>query len=163
MTKDDIELAINTFADAAKRIQESGFDGIEIHSTHTNLINQFLSPCYNKRTDEYGGSLDNRMRFLVEIYYKIREKVGSKFAILVKLASNEFFEGELTFDETHLICKKLESIGVDAIDISSNIHSREKSMIGEEFYGYKLQEKGCFLRYAKIIYNEKEVVFMMLK
>lgn len=160
MTKEDIDLVVNAFADAAKRIQESGFDGVEIHGAHTYLINQFLSPYYNKRTDEYGGSLENRMRFLVEIYYKMREKVGNDFAILVKLTSSEFFQGGLTFDETRLICKKLESIGVDGIDISGNIHGKAKSMVGEEFDGYKLQEEGYFLEYAKIISKEVEMPIM---
>lgn len=160
MTKEDIDLVVNAFADAAKRIQEAGFDGIEIHGAHTYLINQFLSPYYNKRTDEYGGSLENRMRFLVEIYYKMREKVGNDFAILVKLTSSEFFEGGLTFDETRLICKKLEAIGVDGIDISGNIHGKAKSMVGEEFDGYKLQEEGYFLEYAKIISEEVKIPIM---
>lgn len=157
MTKDEIELVINAFADAAKRIQESGFDGIEIHGAHTYLINQFLSPYYNKRTDEYGGSLENRMRFLVEIYNKIREKVGNDFTILVKLTASEFFEGGLSFDETRLICKKLESIGVDAIEISGNIHAKAKSMVGQVFDGHQIRKEGYFVEFAKIISSEVNV------
>lgn len=154
MTKDDIDLVINAFADAAEKVKESGFDGIEIHGAHSYLINQFLSPYYNRRTDEYGGTLDNRMRFLTEIYYKVREKVGNDFTVLVKLTSSEFFEGGITFDETRLICRKLESIGVDAIDITGNIHGKAKSMIGEAFDGYKIQKEGYFVEYAKVISNE---------
>ncbi|MFT5872027.1 MAG: 2,4-dienoyl-CoA reductase-like NADH-dependent reductase (Old Yellow Enzyme family) [Clostridium sp.] len=157
MTKEDIDLVINAFADAAERIQKSGFDGIEIHGAHSYLINQFLSPYYNKRTDEYGGSLENRMRFLTEIYYKIREKVGNDFTILIKLTSSEFFEGGMTFDETKLICKKLESIGVDALDITGNIHGKASSMVGEAFDGYKLQKEGYFVEYAKVISNEVKI------
>ncbi|UZW13034.1 NADH:flavin oxidoreductase [Clostridium pasteurianum] len=154
MAKEDINYIINAFANAAKRIQESGFDGIEIHGAHTYLINQFLSPYYNRRTDEYGGSLDNRMRFLLEIYNKVREKVGDKFTILIKLTASEFFQGGLTFDETKLICKKLEEVGVDAIEITGNIHGKAKSMVGEVFDGYRIQEEGYFIEYAKIISNE---------
>ncbi|MBX4270047.1 NADH:flavin oxidoreductase [Clostridium estertheticum] len=157
MTKEDIDLVINAFVDAAKRIQESGFDGIEIHAAHTYLINQFLSSYYNKRTDEYGGSLENRMRFLVEIYNKTREKVGNDFTIVVKLTSSEFFEGGMTFDETRLICRELESIGVDAIDITGNIHGKAKSMIGEAFDGYELQKEGYFVEYAKVISDEVSI------
>ncbi|MDF2987451.1 MAG: oxidase [Eubacterium sp.] len=116
MTKEEIVIVENAFADAAKRIQEAGFDGVEIHGAHTYLINQFLSPYYNKRTDEYGGSLDNRMRFLNEIYGKIRKQVGQDFTIVIKLTSSEFFDGGLTFDDTRQICKKMEQIGVDAIE-----------------------------------------------
>lgn len=157
MDKDDINYIENAFADAAKRIQESGFDGIEIHGAHTYLINQFLSPYYNKRTDEYGGSLENRMRFLVEIFYKIREKVGNDFTVVVKLTSSEFFNGGLTFDETRIICKKLEEIGVDALDISGNIHSKAGTMAGEVFDGYQLQKEGYFVEYAKRISSEVNI------
>lgn len=154
MTKEDINYIINSFANAAKRIQKSGFDGIEIHGAHTYLINQFLSPYYNRRTDEYGGSLNNRMRFLLEIYNKVREKVGDKFTILIKLTASEFFQGGLTFDETKFICKKLEEIGVDAIEITGNVHGKAKPMIGEVFDRYRIQEEGYFIEYAKIISNE---------
>ena len=70
MTREEINYIIDAFAEAGKRTKESGFDEVEIHGAHTYLINQFLSPYYNKRTDEYGGNLENRMRFLLEIYYK---------------------------------------------------------------------------------------------
>jgi 2,4-dienoyl-CoA reductase-like NADH-dependent reductase (Old Yellow Enzyme family) len=157
MTKEEIVYIENAFADAAKRVKESGFDGVEIHAAHTYLINQFLSPYYNKRTDEYGGSLENRMRFLIEMYYKIREKVGNDFTVIVKLTSSEFFEGGLTFDETRTICKKLEVIGVDALDITGNIHAKAKTMIDEVFDGYQLQKEGYFVEYAKVISNEVNI------
>jgi len=157
MSKDDINYIVNAFADAGKRVKESGFDGVEIHAAHTYLINQFLSPYYNNRKDEYGGSLENRMRFLLEIYYKMREKVGNDFSILVKLTASEFFAGGLTFDETRMISKKLEEIGVDGIEISGNIHGKAKSMVGETFDGYALQAEGYFLEYAKIISNEVNI------
>ncbi|MGV8905943.1 MAG: NADH:flavin oxidoreductase [Acetobacterium sp.] len=160
MSKDDIVYIENAFADAAKRIKESGFDGIEIHGAHTYLINQFLSPYYNKRTDEYGGSIENRMRFLVEIYDKIREKVGSDFTVVVKLTSSEFFEGGLTFNETRTICKKLEEIGVDALDITGNIHGKARTMTGEVFDGYQIRKEGYFVEYAKRISNEVNIPIM---
>ena len=151
MTKEEINYIVDAFAEAGKRIKDSGFDGVEIHGAHTYLINQFLSPYYNKRTDEYGGNLENRMRFLIEIYYKMREKVGKDFPILIKLTASEFFEGGLTFEETRIICKKLEEIGIDAIEISGNIHGKAKSMAGEVFDAHEIQSEGYFLEYAKII------------
>ncbi len=157
MSKDDISYIVNAFADAGKRVQESGFDGVEIHAAHTYLINQFLSPYYNNRTDEYGGSLENRMRFLLEIYYKMREKVGNDFPIIVKLTASDFFAGGLTFDETRMICKKLEEIGIDAIEITGNIHGKARSMVGEMFDGYAIQAEGYFLEYAKIISDEIDI------
>ena len=157
MTKEEISYIVNAFSEAGRRAKEAGFDGIEIHGAHTYLINQFLSPYYNRRTDEYGGSLENRIRFLLEIYYKMREKVGEDFPILVKLTSSDFHEGGLTFEETKLICRKLEEVGIDAIEISGNIHGKAQSMIGEVFDNHEIQAEGYFLEYAKIISSEVNV------
>lgn len=151
MTKDEITYIVKAFADAGKRVKEAGFDGVEIHGAHTYLINQFLSPYYNKRTDEYGGNLANRMRFLLEICSKMQEQVGISFPILVKLTASDFYEGGLTFQETKLICKKLEEIGIDAIEISGNIHGKANAMGGEVFDNHQLQEEGYFLEYATSI------------
>ncbi|MDD9196834.1 NADH:flavin oxidoreductase [Aliivibrio sp. S3MY1] len=151
MTKEEIDYIVDAFAQASRRAQASGFDGVEIHAAHTYLINQFLSPYYNRREDEYGGSLENRMRFLIEIYAKIRELVGNDFPILVKLTATEFFDGGLTFDDTRLICKKLEEIGVDAIIVSGNIHGNASTMVGESFDGYTLQDEGYFREYGAVI------------
>ncbi|MDO6498235.1 NADH:flavin oxidoreductase [Photobacterium sanguinicancri] len=157
MTKDEIDYIVEAFAQASRRAQESGFDGVEIHAAHTYLINQFLSPYYNRREDQYGGSLENRMRFLVEIYTAIRKLVGDDFPILVKLTATEFFEGGLTFDETRIICKQLEAIGVDAIIISGNIHGKANDMIGQQFDGYTLQEEGYFHQYGDVISQDVSV------
>ncbi|ELR66927.1 putative NADH-dependent flavin oxidoreductase [Photobacterium marinum] len=157
MTKNEINYIVQAFAQASRRAQESGFDGVEIHAAHTYLINQFLSPYYNRREDEYGGSLDNRMRFLLEIYTEIRKLVGNEYPILVKLTASEFFEGGLSFDETRIICKKLEAIGVDGIIISGNIHGKANTMIGESFDGHTLQEEGYFHEYGDVISQDVNV------
>lgn len=157
MALDEIDYIVNGFAQAAGRVKEAGFDGVEIHGAHTYLINQFLSPYYNRREDEYGGSLENRMRLLLDIYAKMRKTVGEDYPILVKLTASEFFDGGLTFAETRIICKKLEAIGVDGIEISGNIHGKAKSMVGEYFDGYEIQEEGYFLEYGKVISNEINV------
>jgi 2,4-dienoyl-CoA reductase-like NADH-dependent reductase (Old Yellow Enzyme family) len=157
MTKDEIDYIIKAFAQASRRAQQSGFDGVEIHAAHSYLINQFLSPYYNQRQDEYGGSLDNRIRLLVEIYAEIRKLVGNEYPILVKLTASEFFDGGLTFDETRIICKKLAAIGVDAIIISGNIHGKASTMIGESFDGYNIQQQGYFHEYGQVISAEVNV------
>ena len=157
MTQDEIDYIVQAFAQAASRAQQSGFDGIEIHAAHTYLINQFLSPYYNRREDEYGGSLENRMRFLLEIYTAIRAKVSKNFPVLVKLTASEFFDGGLNFDDTRLICKKLEQIGVDAIIISGNIHGKANEMVGDTFDGCTIQEEGYFHEYGDIISKEVNV------
>ncbi|MCT4509962.1 MAG: NADH:flavin oxidoreductase [Tepidibacter sp.] len=157
MTKEEIDYIVDAFAKAGKRSKDSGFDGVEIHGAHTYLINQFLSPYYNKREDEYGGSLENRMRFLIEIYSKMREMVGRDYPILVKLTASEFFDGGLTFEETKIICKKLEELGVDGIEISGNIHGKAKSMVGQSFDGYEIKKEGYFFEYGNIISNEVDI------
>ncbi|MGF1778335.1 NADH:flavin oxidoreductase [Vibrio nomapromontoriensis] len=157
MTKSDIDYIVQAFSEAALRAKQSGFDGIEIHAAHTYLINQFLSPYYNQRDDEYGGSLDNRMRFLLEIYQQTRQRVGDAFPILVKLTASEFFAGGLTFNDTRKICKALEQVGVDAIIISGNVHGKADTMIGQSYDGYTIQAEGYFHEYGDVISQEVSV------
>ncbi|MEZ8965547.1 oxidoreductase [Vibrio breoganii] len=157
MSKDEINLIVDAFAEASLRAKKSGFDGVEIHAAHTYLINQFLSPYYNRRDDEYGGSLENRMRFLVEIYEKTRDLVGEDFPILIKLTATEFFEGGQSFEQTRAICKKLEQLGVDAIIVSGNIHGKASEMVGESFDGYTLQQEGYFHEYGHVISQDVNV------
>jgi len=157
MTKDEIDYIVDAFAQASLRAQKSGFDGVEIHAAHTYLINQFLSPYYNQREDEYGGSLENRMRFLLEIYTSTRKLVGDDFPILVKLTASEFFEGGVTFDETRSVCKKLEEIGVDGIVVSGNIHGKADTMIGEYHDGFTIQAEGYFHEYGHAISQDVNI------
>ena len=135
MTKDDILRIEEDFANAALRAKKAGFDGIDIHGAHLTLISSFLSSKYNRRTDEYGGSDENRARFLVEIIKKMREKVGNDFVISVKLDSGEENEGisESGFLTT---AKMAEKAGVDLIIVSGtqvmkddDIYHFEKSKI----------------------------------
>ena len=87
MTKEDILRVEDDFVKAAKRAKEAGFDGIEIHSGHLYLLSTFLTPKYNKRTDEYGGNDENRARMLVEIIEKIRKEIGNDIVLSVKIDS----------------------------------------------------------------------------
>ena len=116
---------INDFIAAAVRVKKSGCDGVQLHASHGYLIQQFLSPNTNKRTDEYGGSLENRMRFILEIIAGIKEKCGNDFPIIVRLTVDECYsmigkEGKgYGLDEGVEMAKRLEKAGVDAIDVSS--------------------------------------------
>lgn len=157
MSQEDIDYIVDAFAQASLRAKKSGFDGVELHAAHTYLINQFLSPYYNRRQDQYGGSLDNRLRFLLEIFQATRDLVGEDFPILVKLTASEFFDGGLTFDDTRLICKKLEQAGVDAIVMSGNVHGKASSMVGESFDGYSLKQEGYFHEYGAVISQEVSI------
>ncbi len=151
MSIEEIIQVESAFAQAAARAQTAGFDGVELHAAHTYLINQFLSPYYNRRTDAYGGSLQNRMRFLMEIYQQTRKTVGSSFPIAVKLTASEFFEGGLVFDETREIAQELERVGADMIELSGNIHGKAGTMAGNSYDGYTLRKNGYFLEYAKAL------------
>lgn len=121
----EIKKIVNQFGDAALRVKKAGCDGVEIHASHGYLIQQFLSPATNKRTDEYGGTLENRMRFLLEIIENIREKCTKDFPIIVRLTVDEMYdkigqEGKgYNLSEGILMAKILEEKGTDAIDVSS--------------------------------------------
>ena len=118
MTKEEIEDTVNAFKDAAIRAQKAGFDGVQIHAAHGFLVSQFLSPFFNRREDEYGGSVENRAKVLLEIVKSIREAVGDQFAVLVKINSDDFIPGGFNTDDMLLVSAMLEKAGVDAIEIS---------------------------------------------
>lgn len=120
-----IKKIISQFAEGALRVKKAGCDGVEIHASHGYLIQQFLSPATNRRKDEYGGSLENRMRFLLEIIDGIREKCGKDFPLIVRLTVDEMYEkiGQkgkgYTLEEGLKMAKILNDKGIDAIDVSS--------------------------------------------
>jgi 2,4-dienoyl-CoA reductase-like NADH-dependent reductase (Old Yellow Enzyme family) len=118
MTKDEIHEVIVAFKEAALRAQKAGFDGVQVHAAHGWLLSQFLSPCFNRRTDEYGGSLENRARIVLEIVRSIRETTGSDFLILIKLNSEDNLPGGFSIEEMLEVSLMLEKAGVDAIEIS---------------------------------------------
>ncbi|WP_088834074.1 oxidoreductase [Paenibacillus tyrfis] len=113
-----IERIIEEYRLAAKRSIEAGFDGIEIHAAHGFLIHQFLSPLSNTRSDAYGGSSENRARFLKEVLMAIREEVGSDYPVIVRISATDYCEGGLTPEEWSRMLKPLES-ELDAIHVSS--------------------------------------------
>ncbi len=114
----DIENLIDAFGAAAQRAKDWGFDAIQLHAAHGYLINQFLSPLTNRRTDAYGGSVEKRMKFLIEVYRSVRNAVGPLYPVLVKLNGSDFLPGGLTSDEAVCAAVSLEAEGVDAIEVS---------------------------------------------
>ena len=154
MTKEEISTLINAFGDAALRAKKSGFDGVEIHGAHGYMLNTFLAPYFNRRTDEYGGSLENRARILLEIYDNARQKVGKEFPVFMKLNCSDFMTDKgFTFEECRALCKTLADRGVDAIDISGGPVFRapkpekDPSNYPEDFAG----RESYFAGYAKEI------------
>jgi 2,4-dienoyl-CoA reductase-like NADH-dependent reductase (Old Yellow Enzyme family)/thioredoxin reductase len=121
LTVEEIKKIIQKFAQGAERAKRAGFDAVEIHGAHGYLIGQFLSPFTNKRTDEYGGDMQRRMRFALEIIKAIREKVGSDYPLLYRISAHEYVDGGLTIDDTKLVAKKLAENGIDAISVSAGL------------------------------------------
>jgi 2,4-dienoyl-CoA reductase-like NADH-dependent reductase (Old Yellow Enzyme family) len=118
MTVKEIEETVNAFAESARRAKEAGFDGIQVHAAHGYLLSEFLSPYTNKRTDEYGGGLENRIRIVEIIYKRMVERVGKDFPILIKMNVDDHLEGGINLGESIKIAERLSKIGFDAIETS---------------------------------------------
>lgn len=118
----EIEELIEKYVDGAKKAKQYGFDAIEIMGSEGYLINQFLSPVTNKRTDEWGGNLENRMRFPLEIVKRIRESVGPDYPIIFRASGIDLIPNSTTLEEVLLFAKKLEEAGVDAINVGIGWH-----------------------------------------
>ncbi|CAI85973.1 oxidoreductase [Pseudoalteromonas translucida] len=120
MEKADIVQMVEWFAAAAKRAQQAGFDAIELHSAHSYILAGFLSSYYNKRDDEYGGSIENRARLLLEVIAAIRERVGQNFPLWVRLDAHELnTPGGITLEDCIAVSKMVEQAGVNAVSISA--------------------------------------------
>lgn len=118
MTSDDIERVIIGFGSSARRAKKAGYDGIQIHAAHSYLLGQFLSKKTNQRKDEWGGSLENRSKLLLEVFKKIRSEVGSNFPIMVKMnGSDDPIEG-FPLEEGVKLANKLAELGLDMLEVS---------------------------------------------
>ena len=122
LTAAEIRQMVSRFGDTALRIKNAGFDGVEINGGHGYLIAEFMSPYVNKRVDEYGGILANRLRFVREIIQDVRAKVGPDFPLLFRISSHEGMPGGRKLQDTRAIVMMLEEWGVDAIDITSGTY-----------------------------------------
>ena len=118
MDRDDILRVVKSFADAAKRVKEAGYDGVQIHSAHGYLLNQFYSPLGNKRLDEYGGTIDGRIKIHLEIIRAITEVVGDDFLLSLRLGASDYMEGGSTMEDGVYASKKFQEAGIDLLDIS---------------------------------------------
>ena len=122
MTVDEIRLAAGHFGDAARRAKMAGYDLVEIHGAHGYLITNFLSPHTNTRTDQYGGSLENRMRFMLEVIDDCRKKVGPDFPLTIRLSGSDYEPDGFEVEETIIVARAAEQHGVDAIHVSGGDH-----------------------------------------
>ncbi|MGB6971703.1 MAG: NADH:flavin oxidoreductase [Desulfobulbales bacterium] len=118
MTGEDITRIITAFGDGARRAKDWGFDAVQLHGAHGYLINQFLSPLANHRQDGYGGSIENRCRFLLEAYQAVRTAVGPDFPVMVKLNGSDNIAGGLSPEDALFAAKALDKAGIDCIEVS---------------------------------------------
>ena len=148
LNESQILAIIEAFGNTAIILKDAGFSGVQIHGAHGYLVSQFLSPYSNVRSDKWGGSLENRARFVIEVYRKIRARVGSSFPIGIKLNSADFQKGGFSEEESMEVVKILSKEGIDLIEISGGTYEapammgkRKKSTIIREVYFMDYIEK----------------------
>jgi len=162
MTKNEIFQTISDFKNAAVRAKKAGFDGVQIHGAHGNLLSQFLSPFLNRREDEYGGSLENRARLILEILQAIRSELGRQFIVLIKLNSDDFIEGGFTPSEMVQASAILESAGIDAIELSGGTGLKVSNYSSSRVSESDSKEEEVYYRDAAKLYKEKISVPLIL-
>ena len=145
MTLNEIQDTINRFIKTAIVAKKAGFTGVQIHGAHGYLVSQFLSSRDNIRNDEYGGSLEKRMQFLIDVYTGVRAALGEKFPISLKINSADFDDKGFSFEDSIAVIKKMDALGIDHIEISGGDYEKPEMMGDGEVY---------FLDYAKKISSE---------
>jgi 2,4-dienoyl-CoA reductase-like NADH-dependent reductase (Old Yellow Enzyme family) len=150
---EDIRSIVRDFGKAAERAKEAGFDGVQIHAAHGYLLSQFLSPAFNKRRDEYGGTIENRARALLETLAEMRARVGEDFPILAKMNSEDYLDDGLTLEDSVAVGAMLERGGLDAIEVSGG------TLVSGQFSptrsGIKSEEKEAYFRNGAKAFREK--------
>ena len=148
MTEVEIVDVIERFAITAKKAEQAGFSGIQIHAAHGYLLSQFLSPLTNKRQDKWGGSLENRARMLVEVVKAVRSKVSKKMSVSVKLNSADFQRGGFDTNDALEVVKRLGELKVDLVELSGGSYE-SPAMVGHTTDGRTLAREAYFLEFAK--------------
>lgn len=147
MTKEDMDRIAQDFAIGAKFLKAAGFDGVLIHGGHGFLFTQFLSPLYNKRTDEYGGSLENRAKLPIQILKTIRDAMGPDFIIELRISGSDGYEGGVTPEETGKFIHMLEEI-IDSVQISTGIYY---DAVKTHQFSSMFVEHGCNAKLSAIV------------
>lgn len=150
-TLEDIQDVIKRFATTAGILKKAGFDGVEIHAAHGYFISQFLSPITNQRNDQYGGSLENRARLLLEVIASVRAEVGSEFPVAVKLNSSDFQKGGFTLEECVQVVEWLNDAGIDLLEISGGTYEQLEFFKEQPQRESTIKREAFFLEYAKSI------------
>jgi len=144
---DEIHTLIDAYAQAARRAKEAGFDAVQLHGAHGYLINQFLSPAVNKRTDEWGGSFENRLRFLKEVVEAVRIQVGRDYPLFIKFGMIDGVEDGLDLESGAEIVGRMENLGLDGVEISGGIGG--KHLVNVRKGIRKPKDEAYFLQLAR--------------
>jgi len=155
LSVEEIKELVEKFGQAARIAREAGFDGVELHGTHGYLINQFFSLYSNRRNDEYGGSLENRIRFSLEVYRRVRELTGNDFLVGYRLNAREFAPIETPIEDVIVLCQRLEDEGVDLFHVSAGNSETPAMMLKISPSGSALQ--GCYADLAATIKEKVRV------
>jgi 2,4-dienoyl-CoA reductase-like NADH-dependent reductase (Old Yellow Enzyme family) len=162
MSREEIQFTIESFAAAAERAKEADFDGVQIHAAHGYLLSQFLSPYFNKRTDEFGGSLENRIRLAAEVTRAVRETVGSAWPVLVKMNSEDFIEGGLSSTDMIRAAEILAGAGVDAVEMSGGTGLSDPSLQPVRTDDPATEEDEVYYREAATRFKQQATVPLIL-
>jgi len=162
MTENEIWEVIHAFGDGARRVREAGFDAVQIHGAHAYLLSQFLSPYANRRGDEWGGELKNRLRLHHEILQNIRQKVGEDYPVLIKIGVQDGFPGGLEFSEGKLAAKYLAELGFDALEISQGLRGATDEDTEFRTKINVINREAYFRNWCHQIKNQVEVPVMMV-
>lgn len=148
MSEAEIAEVVQRFVETAVLAERAGFDGVQIHAAHGYLISQFLSPLTNRRSDRWGGSIGNRARLLLDVVRGVRARVGSGFAVAVKLNSADFQRGGFSEDDARQVVALLNPLGVDLLELSGGSYEAP-AMHGQARDGRTLAREAYFLEFAQ--------------
>jgi 2,4-dienoyl-CoA reductase-like NADH-dependent reductase (Old Yellow Enzyme family) len=160
MTPQQIEETVARYAVTARRAEQAGFDGVEVHAAHGYLLSQFLSPLVNKRTDRWGGSLENRARMLLDVVRAVRAAVSPSFAVAVKLNSADFQRGGFDADDARQVIAMLEPLGVDLVELSGGSYE-SPAMTGRSADARTQAREAYFLDLAKDLVRTSPLPLML--
>jgi 2,4-dienoyl-CoA reductase-like NADH-dependent reductase (Old Yellow Enzyme family) len=162
LAKGDIAGTVSAYAQTAGLAKQAGFDAAQIHAAHGFLLSQFLSPAFNKRTDEYGGDLANRARFLLEVVRSVRETVGPAYPVLIKINSEDFLAGGMSSPEAVEVSGWLEQASIDAIEFSGGTADSPEKFLPVRPGLLKTPEEEVYYRKAARLFKQKVTIPLIL-
>jgi 2,4-dienoyl-CoA reductase-like NADH-dependent reductase (Old Yellow Enzyme family) len=161
MTRAEIRDVVESFGQASRRVREAGFDAVQFHGAHGNLITNFMSPFTNRRTDRYGGSVANRARFAVEVIQRAREMVGPDFPLLMKISLDDYVDGGLRAGDAIEMAAVLAAAGLDCIEVSGGTLSESPGRIAVKGVS-KTSQEAYFQGHAKALKRRVDIPVILV-